>query len=166
MPLGVFPLAHAVAAMLLRNGHKISSLHLDGAAASCPSFGFDGANISILFQTSKLFRGNLRFIAQFRSIRYSYIFISLCNSCTRFVVITCTNLMISFGSSSGRMRYSSAVPSINSMRKQPCLNGLPCILSMRLACRCISSTCIRLRNGGISFLSSSVINSFNSFNSC
>ena len=35
-------------------GHKISSLHLDGAAASCPSYDFDGANISILppnFQT-------------------------------------------------------------------------------------------------------------------
>ena len=30
-------------------GHKISSLHLDGAAASCPSFCFDVAKISILF---------------------------------------------------------------------------------------------------------------------
>ena len=35
-------------------GHKISSLHLDGAAASCPSYDFDDAKISILppnFQT-------------------------------------------------------------------------------------------------------------------
>ena len=31
------------------HGHKISSLHLDGAAASCPSFCFDVAKISILF---------------------------------------------------------------------------------------------------------------------
>lgn len=30
-------------------GHKISSLHIDGAAASCPSYDFDGAKISILF---------------------------------------------------------------------------------------------------------------------
>ena len=28
-------------------GHKISSLHLDGAAASCPSYDFDVAKISI-----------------------------------------------------------------------------------------------------------------------
>jgi hypothetical protein len=48
MPLGVFPLAHAVAAMFLfALWHKISSLHLDGAAASCPSWIFDDAKISI-----------------------------------------------------------------------------------------------------------------------
>ena len=35
-------------------GHKISSLHIDGAAASCPSYDFDGAKIRkilLMFQT-------------------------------------------------------------------------------------------------------------------
>jgi hypothetical protein len=44
LALGVFPLAHAVAAMLFCNGHKISSRSFRVAAASMPLFGFDVAN--------------------------------------------------------------------------------------------------------------------------
>jgi hypothetical protein len=33
--------------MLFLHGHKISSLHVDGAAASCPTFDFDIAKINI-----------------------------------------------------------------------------------------------------------------------
>ena len=58
-------------------GHKISSLHVDGAAASCPSWIFDDAKISILFymfqticQNIKIFYNYCSILPSLRSKRY------------------------------------------------------------------------------------------------
>ena len=45
-------------------GHKISSLHVYGAAASCPSYDFDDAKISNYFYKFQIFREkNTKFVS-------------------------------------------------------------------------------------------------------
>ena len=91
---GVFPLTRRGCRYAFSHGHKISSLHLDGAAASCPSYDFDGAKTRRFPESYKKSPKILREFKDLFLIQYCFEFgvYKICEvvGCPDESLLTCT----------------------------------------------------------------------------